>query len=304
MLKRRGPSQATDSSRSIFDFEVATTSSSSRPAKKPRTEDDDASDEDGGSSAHAKTQANKGRATQLSAVAEEGSDDDAPGPSAQRKKRAATGSDDDDASTTAPAARKKRRGTSEEPAPAPAPVVVVPAKTPKKVVPASPTTVKGKKMTAAATAAAAKKAAKADEAASGILRFATIRRKGGEIDQGFNDDFNALKIVKPALQPMTTQKGRRLEWEEQDEDEEVDRLIREDQDREEHPDEWGGRVREQGMFVVEHVSMVRKDRPAPKEVVPDGKYAGRPNFKKFRVILSLPFVVLRLGLTPCVVFSS
>ena len=109
------------------------------------------------------------------------------------------------------------------------------------------------------------------------------KRKGAALDQAFNDDFNALKIVRPTLQPMKAQKGRRLGWNEKDKDEELERLIRQDMEREENPEEWGGQAKEQGMFVVELISMVRKNRPAPQESELDGRYAGMPNFKKFRV---------------------
>ena len=146
--------------------------------------------------------------------------------------------------------------------------------------------------------------AKEKEPDDGLLRVKTVQRKvqpkqgtkeatKSINDKAFNDDFNALKIVRPTLVPMTKQKGKRLGWNENDKDEELERLIREDQDREEHPEDWGGQAKETGIFIVEHVSMVRKNRPAPRETALDGKYAGRDNFKKFRVGL-FPLVGLSL----------
>ncbi|KAL8286856.1 hypothetical protein RQP46_003862 [Phenoliferia psychrophenolica] len=258
-LKRRVATQSGESVASLFDY---TPAPPTQVAKKARTEAIPEEDEDDAG-------------TQLS-----NNNDTGPvaGPSTTRKRGAseAVGSGDETAAAkTSAAATGRKKARASESSPEPAPAATAAAAKGKK---AAPTPAKGKK------GAAAKKADKdKDKAADdGLLRVKTTKRKGAEADQGFNDDFNALKIVRPTLQPMKAQKGRRLGWNEHDADEELERLIREDQEREQNPEEWGGQAKEQGMFVVELVSMVRKNRPQPKEADPDGKYAGRANFKKFR----------------------
>ncbi|KAK4699604.1 hypothetical protein P7C70_g6657, partial [Phenoliferia sp. Uapishka_3] len=245
-LKRRGGPSQSEGSSSIFD--IPSSYNTESPAKKSRTSTIAEEEEDSPASTLA---SNKGGATQLSAVDEELESTPVAGSSTSnpRKRGAseAVGSGDEDASrATALPARKTRRSTSE----APEEPVVVPARG-KKV---APTPVKGKK------GATTKKGAKDKDKDKpvedeGLLRMKTVKRKGAEIDQGFNDDFNALKIVKPTLQPMKTQKGRRLAWNENDADEDLDRLIREDQEREENGDEWDGEGEGagRGMFLVELV---------------------------------------------------
>ncbi|GAA6034862.1 hypothetical protein JCM8097_009337 [Rhodosporidiobolus ruineniae] len=139
----------------------------------------------------------------------------------------------------------------------------------------------------------AEKEAKAAEAAK-LLQVKTTRRKGAEADQQFNDDFNALKIVKPVIKSMPRVEKHRFTWDEEDSDvERHNALVEEDQRRLGHgdagagdgtdddmnPDNW--RRPTQAMFVIRTMEVERKERPPPRTEV-DERYAGQPNFKKFR----------------------
>lgn len=142
-------------------------------------------------------------------------------------------------------------------------------------------TAKGK---AGGTAAARRKAEKDAQALEqkNLLVVKPTKRKGDTNDQAFTAEFNALKIVKPVLQPMRKPESRKMGWDEEDPEEERNRLIREDHEREDNPDDWGGKATQ--MFVIHKVSLARKERPPPRnDLQLEGKYAGRPNFKRFRV---------------------
>lgn len=140
-------------------------------------------------------------------------------------------------------------------------------------------TAKRKTASAAATKAAQAEAAKEKDK---LLLAKTSKRKGAEADQVFNEEFNALKIVKPVLQPMKKPQMHRMGWDEVDSEEEVNRMIREDQAREDDPSKWGGKGTQ--MFVIHSTPLARKDRPQPRQDLElEAKYAGRANFKRFRV---------------------
>ncbi|GAA5887291.1 hypothetical protein JCM6882_002478 [Rhodosporidiobolus microsporus] len=137
----------------------------------------------------------------------------------------------------------------------------------------------------------AEKEAKEQENAK-LLQIKTSKRKGAEVDQAFSEDFNALKIVKPRLKAMPRVEKHRMDWDDNDSDvERHERLIREDQqrlaaaadedDEDMDPDHW--RRPTQAMFVVRTMEVERKERPAPRsDIELDEKWAGKPNFKKFR----------------------
>ncbi|GAA5901210.1 hypothetical protein JCM8208_002305 [Rhodotorula glutinis] len=147
-------------------------------------------------------------------------------------------------------------------------------------------------------AAALKKAEKAaqEAAAQRLLQVKTSKRRGGEADNQFTEEFNALKIVRPKLQAMPQQEHRRMRWNDEDSDAERERLIVEDQARAEQgerdgdgdddmdPDHW--RRPTQAMFVLRTFDVERKERRAAAAAASDGevdeRWPGRPNFKKFR----------------------
>lgn len=232
----------------------------------------------------------------LAPVAEE---DDGKSSKTRRGKRDASVLDDDDDAMEAVSVKttRKTRGTT--------PVVVVPTTTTarkrqKSVQPVEeeeedpdptpPLVKKGGKQPAASTIkgkAAMKKAekeAKAKEEAH-LLRMKTIKSKtkNAAVDAGFNEDFNALKIVKPVLKPMVVPQKHRMRWEEVDDEEEQMRLIREDQEAQDHPDQWAGKATQ--MFVVHELPLLRKERRLPRDDLPAlaEKWAGVPNFKRFKV---------------------
>ncbi|GAA5865265.1 hypothetical protein JCM3774_004913 [Rhodotorula dairenensis] len=145
-------------------------------------------------------------------------------------------------------------------------------------------------------AAAQKKAAKEAEELDRkrLLQVKTSKRKGAEIDKELNDDFNALKIVKPVIKAMPPVDKHRMAWDEEDSDAERDRLIRADQERVQHgtsdaddddaemdPNRW--RQATQAMFVVRPMHI--KPKPRRDENEPphdDPRWAGKANFKRFR----------------------
>ncbi|BGP23236.1 BRCT domain containing protein [Rhodotorula toruloides] len=143
-------------------------------------------------------------------------------------------------------------------------------------------------------AAALKKAEKEarEREAAQLLQIKPTKRKGAEVDRAFNEDFNALKIVKPVITHMPAQEKHRMGWEEEDSDVERDRLISANQDRlirhqaddsddDMDPDNW--RRPTQAMFVIKTLDVERKERPPPRtDINLDPRWAGRPNFKKFR----------------------
>lgn len=138
---------------------------------------------------------------------------------------------------------------------------------------------------AAATKKAEKEAAEKEQ--SKLLQMKVTKRKGAEIDRALNEDFNALKIVKPVLKGMPEREKKRMGWNEEDSDVERDRMIREDQDHDGEDDEmdptkW--RTVTQAMFNVKELEIEKKERPPVRDDIelPE-KWAGRANFKRFRV---------------------
>lgn len=155
-------------------------------------------------------------------------------------------------------------------------------------------------------AAAQRKAAKEHEAAERerLLQVKTSKRKGAELDKALNDDFNALKIVKPVIKPMPKPEKLRLAWEEEDSDVERDRLIQADQERFEHggsdnddemdPNRW--RQATQAMFVIKPLYLEPRARRGGEDRAPvDPQWSGTTNFKRFRVSSSSRSWSRRLG---------
>ncbi|GAA5921422.1 hypothetical protein JCM3775_003041 [Rhodotorula graminis] len=193
---------------------------------------------------------------------------------------AGTTSSDDDEEGARRAARKKSKAPQGSSPPPPGPTA---ARAPK-----------NKK-----EAAALKKAEKAaqEAAAQRLLQVKPTKRRGGETDNQFTEEFNALKIVRPKLQAMPQQEHRRMRWNDEDSDVERERLIVEDEARAEQgerdddgdddmdPDQW--RRPTQAMFVLRSFDVERKTpRAAAAAAAADGevdeRWAGKPNFKKFR----------------------
>ncbi|GAA5860031.1 hypothetical protein JCM8547_003065 [Rhodosporidiobolus lusitaniae] len=154
-----------------------------------------------------------------------------------------------------------------------------------KAPPDSPVQPKNKKE-AAALKKAEKEAVEREKAK--LLQVKSTKRKGGELDQAFNDDFNALKIVKPVIKSMPKQEKIRMRWHDEDSDtERREALIREDQERLAHEeqddmDHENWRRPTQAMFVLKDLEIERKPRAPPRTDVVNERWAGRANFKKFR----------------------
>lgn len=272
-LKRRAGTVETQQS-DLFDVPDP----DRRPVKKSSQQlaEEEAAEDAARSQAYsAKSSPAKGKGAALSAVNEEEEeefDNAEAGPSktSKSKKRAASEavSSDDEASTSQRTSTKKRPRTASEPTPEPTPVVAVSKKRPPPV----------KKGAAAKTGG--KTAPVPDD---GLLRIKNLKRKGAEVDQAMNDEFNALKLVRPTFEQMKAPQSHRIDWDEVDLEEEHMRLVREDEENGGDPEAWGGEGGK-GMFVVERQSMVRKDRPPPRtDLELEDKYVGRKNFKKFRV---------------------
>lgn len=185
------------------------------------------------------------------------------------KKRTASSvvaSDDEDVAPS-----NKRVAVAKVPvAPTPAPVV-------------SEKTAPKPKKGAAANKTKKGEAAKAP-ADEGILQIKSTKRKGAERDQAFNDDFNALKIARPTFQKMQPPKTVQIGWNDVDPEEERNRLIREDGERQDNPETWGDHGQKKGYFIIERIPMRRKENPVSvvNPELPE-KWKGMKNFKKFRV---------------------
>ncbi|GAA6062627.1 hypothetical protein JCM10212_000289 [Sporobolomyces blumeae] len=161
-----------------------------------------------------------------------------------------------------------------------------PRKRPKQVVTSDKTAPPKTKKDAAAAKKAEKEAEEKKRAK--LLQIKTSKRKGAqaEVDHAFNEDFNALKIVKPVIKAMPRPEKKLMTWNEEDSDVERDRLIREDQehgesDDEMDPNKW--RASTQAMFNVRDLEIEKKERaPRRDDIELPEKWAGRSNFKRFR----------------------
>lgn len=127
-----------------------------------------------------------------------------------------------------------------------------------------------------------------DKEQAKLLQMKVTKRRGAERDQQFNEDFNALKIVKPVLKGMPEREKRKIGWNEEDSDVERDRLIREDQEGGEEegdemdPTKW--RTVTQAMFNVRELEFERKEKaPQRTDIELPEKWQGRANYKRFRV---------------------
>ncbi|ORY74292.1 hypothetical protein BCR35DRAFT_306746 [Leucosporidium creatinivorum] len=134
--------------------------------------------------------------------------------------------------------------------------------------------------------AAAKKLAKAQQAElEANLLIVKPKRSTkaatAAVDQAFADEFNALKIVRPKLVAMKKVEKHRMGWDELDPDEEMNRLIREEEEWREDPGKWEGKATQ--MFVVRDLELERKERGRENRSLdlPE-QWRGRPNFKRFK----------------------
>ncbi|GAA5906396.1 uncharacterized protein JCM6883_005538, partial [Sporobolomyces salmoneus] len=180
-------------------------------------------------------------------------------------------------------ADKRSRSASDEEGAAASPP---PTKRAKKVVVSTQTAPPKNKKETTALKKAEKEAA--EKAQAKLLQMKVSKRKGAEADQAFNEDFNALKIVRPVLKSMPAREKKKIGWNEDDSDVERDRLIREDQEHAEDegedemdPTKW--RTVTQAMFNVRELEFEQKERaPRRNDIELPEKWAGRANFKRFR----------------------
>ncbi|KAI5481714.1 BRCT domain containing protein [Pseudohyphozyma bogoriensis] len=248
-----------------------------RPQKKARSDYD--SDDSTSSQSQARAGGKKGKATQLSVVDEDEEDPTIASSSStsRRKKRDASEAVSSADEGGSRGVKEKKRARSERPEEV---VKETPKEKEKVSTKPAPPAAKGKKAVAGKKGAANEES---DKTNSNLLRMKTLKGKGKELDQAFNDDFNALKIVKPALAKMHAQKGHRAEWDEEDAEDEMERMIKEDQARREHPEQWPEERTGKGIFDVHVIALARRERPlARDDIEVDAQWAGRPNFKKFR----------------------
>ncbi|GAA5933877.1 uncharacterized protein JCM15063_000498 [Sporobolomyces koalae] len=190
--------------------------------------------------------------------------------SRERKKRKEAKDADSD--------KRRREVSQEEEADASPP----PKKRAKQVIVSNETAPPKNKKEAAALKKAEKAAAEKEQAR--LLQMKVSKRKGAEIDQALNEDFNALKIVKPVLKAMPERQRKKMSWNEEDSDVERERLIREDQehdDDEMDPTKW--RTVTQAMFNVRELEIEPRE-PALRrnDIELPAQWAGRANFKRFR----------------------
>lgn len=194
-----------------------------------------------------------------------------------------------------PAARKRLRSASVQPHEdsdeEERPATVAAATTKKKATTPAPST---STSTAAAAKpgtkkaeAAAKKLAKQQQAESEanlliVKPKRSTKAATAAVDQAFANDFNALKIVRPKLVAMKKVEKHRMGWDELDPDEEMNRLIREEEEWRDDPDKWEGKATQ--MFVVRDLKLERKDKGRANSALelPE-QWRGRPNFKRFKV---------------------
>lgn len=190
-------------------------------------------------------------------------------------------SDDDTAAARKTTTSRRLRSTTAEIEERPVSQDIVEApRSSQKVAPAA----KGKRGTLAAKKAEKeleKEKAKADD---GFMKVGTSKKKASEIERALNEDFNALKIVRPTFAPMRAANGVRMGWDDIDHGEEELRLEREAMDKEDHPEAWTQGPDKRGSFIVEYVDFSPRQKVKPRtDLVLAEKWAGRPNFKGFKV---------------------
>ena len=150
-------------------------------------------------------------------------------------------------------------------------------------VPTATSTAKGgKKGETVAQKKAAKEAQAAAEANLLLIKPKRTTNKNAASDAAFTEDFNALKLVRPRLEAMKKPEKHRMRWDEQDPDEEMNRLIREEQEERDDPDKWAGKATQ--MFVMHATQLARRERREPRrDLELEEKWRGRANFKRFKV---------------------
>ncbi|KAK4058498.1 hypothetical protein OIO90_000660 [Microbotryomycetes sp. JL221] len=245
----------------------------------------------------------RGKKSHLAAVAEDNEMTNVAGPSTRTRKRLASValSDNDQEPAAIPVVKskatgktptrgKRQRSTSVQPNESmPAQIAVTFAKPSTSKATAAAMTSKKNTSTTRKDKEQEQQALQAQQ--KNLLQIKTTKRKtkDGDLDAALNADFNALKIVKPVLMSMKPPERHKMSWDEIDPDAEMNRMIAEDQrrieagedDREDHPDKWGGPSTQ--AFVVITTELARKERPAPRQDLnSDPRWAGKPNFKRFR----------------------
>lgn len=137
--------------------------------------------------------------------------------------------------------------------------------------PEAPSTAKGKK--------SQKEGAQDDddeeEAARKFLAIKTGRKKVTESEREFNDEFNRLRLAKPELLKPPKVEAHKIKWNERDLNEEERKEM----------DDWTKLESGQSCFVVRFVNFERKaKRPPVVDQSADPRWAGMPNFKRFRPV--------------------
>jgi len=124
-----------------------------------------------------------------------------------------------------------------------------------------------------------------DKVAENLLLVKPVKRRGENAEEMAQIDleFNQLKLVKPTLKYARPAARDKIKWNDVDEEEdERRRFVQEDEEMMEHPDLW--RQPSQSMFVVKTLATQnRRSTTSRDDLAVDPKWAGRPNFKKFRV---------------------
>lgn len=278
LVRRAGTTQDT----SQEDSSLIDHFKSDRPAKKPRHE---TIEEEESQSQLSAAPSDKESSTSAR-IDEERATEAAAGTSAatsSRRKRAtseAFSDDDTSAARKTVTSRRLRSATEEmEERPAVQSIIETPRSS-QKVAPIA----RGKKGTLAAKKAEKeleKEKAKADD---GYMKVGTSKKKASEIEKALNEDFNALKIVRPTFAPMKVAKGIRMGWDDIDHGEEELRLEREAMEKDEQPEAWTQGPDQKGSFIVEYVDFSPMQKVKPRtDLVLAEKWAGRPNFKGFKV---------------------
>lgn len=122
----------------------------------------------------------------------------------------------------------------------------------------------------------------AEEAAAVADKFLTVttgRKRVTESERQFNDEFNKLQLARPAAAGLLTMpkvESHRLKWNERDLDAEELKQL----------DDWTSDISGKSLFRVKFVDFAKKPKVLPSVYVDEGegRWAGMPNFKRFRPV--------------------
>lgn len=206
----------------------------------------------------------KSKGKDLGAVPEEEEEQVTPGDKQSRtSKRAADAMDQDSDHADTELASPQKKVRHAEPLAAP------------------PSTVASKKATSTATNRNKNGKAAPPDLNAPLFQVKASKRKGAELEAQLANEFNALKLVKPVFNPMVAKKAEHLSWDDEDEEEELMRMIREDRKERWNDDDEPQR----GFFRIVYAPLgkiVRRPKHAP-DAATQARWALMPNFKKFRV---------------------